>query len=253
VKGIVPLISRVAFCSRNFRQEETDVVRRLSSSAHNCNNHLLLVCSTFPSPGRMVLQAIRYHPSTTSAAPSLEILDQLALPHRSTYFYIYNCEDAHVAIKQMRVRGAPAIAIVAALALAVEICSRKLPSEADDVRSLISERLDYLRTSRPTAVNLADAVGKLKTIVKREAVDQGATGQSVAEKYVLAAEAMLLHDVEDNEAIGRHGAKWIQDHTVAGQRLSREKRGELKILTHCNTGWGLTPPSSKRRLLQCPS
>jgi methylthioribose-1-phosphate isomerase len=179
----------------------------------------------------MVLQAIRYQPATTSSAPSLEILDQLALPHRSTYFHIYNCEDAHAAIKQ--------IAIVAALALAVEISRRKLPSEAADVRALVSERLDYVKTSRPTAVNLADAVGKLKVIVNREALGQGATGQGVAGKYVLAAEAMLVHDVEDNEAIGRHGAKWIQDHTVAGRRLSREKSGELKILTHCNTGWGL--------------
>jgi methylthioribose-1-phosphate isomerase len=187
----------------------------------------------------MVLQAIRYQPATISSAPSLEILDQLALPHRSTYSHIYNCEDAHAAIKQMRVRGAPAIAIVAALALAVEISRRKLPSEAADVRALVSERLDYVKTSRPTAVNLADAVGKLKVIVNREALGQGATGQGVAGKYVLAAEAMLVHDVEDNEAIGRHGAKWIQDHTVAGRRLSREKSGELKILTHCNTGWGL--------------
>jgi methylthioribose-1-phosphate isomerase len=145
----------------------------------------------------------------------------------------------------MRVRGAPAIAIVAALALAVEISRTKLPSEADDVRALVSERLDYLKTSRPTAVNLADAVGKLKIIVKREALDQGATGYSVAEKYVLAAEAMLVHDVEDNEAIGRHGATWIQDHTVAGRRRSREKSGELKILTHCNTGWAYFPFSKE--------
>jgi methylthioribose-1-phosphate isomerase len=189
----------------------------------------------------MVLQAIRYQPATNSRAPSLEILDQLALPHQSTYLHIHNCEDAHTAIKQMRVRGAPAIAIVAALALAVEIgnarqTTGKLPSGAASVRSLIGERLEYLQTSRPTAVNLADAVGKLKIIVQKEALEQGATGETVAQRYILAAEVMLVHDVEDNKAIGRHGAKWIQEHTVAGRRRSLEKSGELKTLTHCNTG-----------------
>src|SRR6266516_4770572 len=117
----------------------------------------------------MALQAIRYRRATNSSAPSLEILDQLALPHRSTYFHIYNSEDAYTAIKQMRVRGAPAIAIVAALAVAVEISNvrtiGKLPSGADSVRALIGERLEYLMASRPTAVNLADAVGKLKIIL----------------------------------------------------------------------------------------
>jgi methylthioribose-1-phosphate isomerase len=188
----------------------------------------------------MVLQAIRYRPATNTSIPALEILDQLALPHRSPYFHIHNSEDAHSAIKQMRVRGAPAIAIVAALAVAVEISNArttgKLPSGADSVRSLIGERLEYLKTSRPTAVNLADAVGKLKIILKKEAVKQNASGAAVAEKYILAAEAMLVHDVEDNEAIGRHGAKWIQEHTVAGRRRSQEKSSELKVLTHCNTG-----------------
>jgi methylthioribose-1-phosphate isomerase len=191
-------------------------------------------------PAAMVLQAIRYQPATSSSAPSLEILDQLALPHRSTYFHIYNCEDAHEAIRQMRVRGAPAIAIVAALALAVEISGArsrgKLANGADSVRGLVGERLEYLKTSRPTAVNLADAVRKLKAIVKAEALEQDATGESVAEKYILAAEVMLVHDVQDNEAIGRHGANWIQEHTTAGRRRAQEKSGELKILTHCNTG-----------------
>lgn len=188
----------------------------------------------------MVLQAIRYEAATDSSASSLKILDQLALPHRSTYFSISTCEDAHAAIKQMRVRGAPAIAIVAALALAVEMGpvpgKDKLPEDAKAIQGLIGARLDYLKTSRPTAVNLADAVGKLKIVAKRAALEPGASGDTVARQYILAAEAMLVHDVQDNEAIGRHGAKWIEEHTVAGVRRKRESSGELRILTHCNTG-----------------
>ena len=76
----------------------------------------------------------------------------------------------------MKVRGAPAIAIVAALALAVQISSEelndKLPKSADAVKDLIGQRLDYLKTSRPTAVNLGDAVGKLKVVVKKAALHE---------------------------------------------------------------------------------
>lgn len=61
------------------------------------------------------LQAIRYERG------KLEVLDQLRLPHEFVYDAVGTCEEAFDCIRQMRVRGAPAIAIVAALALAVEL------------------------------------------------------------------------------------------------------------------------------------
>lgn len=61
------------------------------------------------------LQAIKY------TRGRLDVLDQLRLPHESHYDEVSNCEEAFDCIKAMRVRGAPAIAIVAALALAVEL------------------------------------------------------------------------------------------------------------------------------------
>jgi methylthioribose-1-phosphate isomerase len=61
------------------------------------------------------LQAIRYRPG------KLEVLDQLRLPHEHHYDNVSTCEEAFDCIKSMRVRGAPAIAIVASLALAVEL------------------------------------------------------------------------------------------------------------------------------------
>ena len=97
----------------------------------------------------MVLEAIRYHAATKVAPPSLEILDQLLLPHRTVFLAIHSCEEAHAAIKKMQVRGAPAIAIVAALALSVELGSCKtLPESAGSVKELIGARLDCLKTSR---------------------------------------------------------------------------------------------------------
>lgn len=188
----------------------------------------------------MVLEAIRYEPGSDDSPPSLSILDQLALPHKSTYLPVVNCEDAHNAVKRMNVRGAPAIAIVAALALAVqlgtEIRNKDVPSSAEKAKDLIGLRLDYLKTSRPTAVNLGGAVGKLKLVVERESTLSDATPQSVIAAYIAAAEVMLIDDVSDNKAIGEHGATWIMQNTTAGKRKVDDSSQELKILTHCNTG-----------------
>ena len=188
----------------------------------------------------MVLEAIRYRRATDSSPTSLQILDQLALPHRTLYLPVATCEDAHAAIKQMNVRGAPAIAIVAALALAVELATEarnnSVPAAAEKVRELIGVRLDYLQMSRPTAVNLGDAVGKLKVIVKNAALASESSSETVVQAYILAAERMLIDDVSDNKAIGEHGARWIAQNTIAGQRKREDSSQELKIITHCNTG-----------------
>ncbi|KAH7391801.1 Methylthioribose-1-phosphate isomerase [Pyrenochaeta sp. MPI-SDFR-AT-0127] len=172
----------------------------------------------------MVLQAIKY------SRGQLEILDQLKLPHAEEYDHIYSSTDAWHAIKEMRTRGAPAIAIVAALALAVELSNMRLSPIAEEVKIFITEKLDYLVTSRPTAVNLADAAGKLRKITEGAAAKEGADGDAVREAYVSAAEQMLIDDVSDNENIGKHGAEWIQKSTEAGQK------GPVSMLTHCNTG-----------------
>ncbi|KAI4915431.1 S-methyl-5-thioribose-1-phosphate isomerase [Alternaria infectoria] len=172
----------------------------------------------------MVLQAIKY------SRGQLEILDQLKLPHAEEYDHIYSSTDAWHAIKEMRTRGAPAIAIVAALALAVELTNMKLSSVAEEVEIFVTEKLDYLVTSRPTAVNLADAAGKLRKITKEAAASEGASGEAVRDAYVAAAEKMLVDDVSDNESIGKHGAEWIVKNTEAG------KKGPVSMMTHCNTG-----------------
>lgn len=189
----------------------------------------------------MVLQAIKYSPGGASSPASLDLLDQLALPHRSTYFTISTCTEAWDAIKQMKVRGAPAIAIVAALSLAVELSRERRRNESgmdrtpESVRDFVWQRLEYLMSSRPTAVNLGDAVGKLKAVVELTQKMDGAVGDTVAVAYITAAEKMLVDDIKDNEAIGKHGAEWIKQHTIAGKRRSRNE-GELKVITHCNTG-----------------
>lgn len=178
----------------------------------------------------MVLQAIKYQRG------SLQILDQLRLPHEEVYDEVHSAQDAWHAIKEMRTRGAPAIAIVAALGLAVELetiaAKNELSSVAEEVKVFVEEKLSYLVTSRPTAVNLADAARKLNKTVDAAASAQDASGLSVKDAYVKAAEKMLVDDVSDNENIGKHGAEWIVKNTEAG------KGGQVSVVTHCNTGYG---------------
>ena len=177
----------------------------------------------------MVLQAIKYEKGT------LFILDQLQLPYTEHFIQIHNCQDAWDAIKKMQVRGAPAIAIVAALALAVEISGLQkqdqLSTSASSVAGLLQEKLEYLVSSRPTAVNLADAAGKLGSLVSKQAEEPNTSGSDVAVLYIEAAERMLVSDVQDNEGIGNYGCDWILRNTPAGKA-----GGNVGILTHCNTG-----------------
>lgn len=182
----------------------------------------------------MTLQAILYDPAVD---PSLQILDQLLLPHTTTYIPITCCRDAFHAICRMRVRGAPAIAIVAALSLAVEItylqAAELISSNGEEVGAYITEKLDYLMDSRPTAVNLGDAVGKLKTITQAQ-VTKGMAGKGVSQAYVRAAERMLQDDLRDNELIGKHGAEWILAHAQPSSAGNGTR--DVSVLTHCNTG-----------------
>ncbi|KAJ2783610.1 S-methyl-5-thioribose-1-phosphate isomerase [Coemansia interrupta] len=177
------------------------------------------------SPADAKLEAIRWD------RPRLSILDQLLLPHASEYVDIATSADGHRAIVSMQTRGAPAIAIVAALSLAAEISRRDFGS-AQQAHDFIVDRLDYLATSRPTAVNLFDAVAKLKAVAASALASQSpaATGASVALAYVDAAEQMLAADVRDNRAIGSHGARYIAARALA------QGAGAFKLLTHCNTG-----------------
>ena len=181
----------------------------------------------------MSLQSIRYSPGR------LSIIDQLQLPYEERYIEIRTAEEGWHAIKDMRVRGAPAIAIVAALALATELVALvsedRLPYAAEDVRAFITERLQYLVTSRPTAVNLSDASRKLEMLVAKSASEGGSTGLRVASAFIDAAESMLVNDLEDNQKIGDFGSAWIVGNTIE-PAAAAGKQKNVTVLTHCNTG-----------------
>ncbi|KAJ5184573.1 Initiation factor 2B alpha/beta/delta [Penicillium cf. griseofulvum] len=175
-----------------------------------------------------MLQAIKF------SKGNLEILDQLQLPFVEKYIPIRTTEDGWHAIKDMKVRGAPAIAIVAMLALAAELTSAvdsdKLSQSSEEVCQYITEKLAYLVTSRPTAVNLADAARKLEALVINRTKASGSTGLDVATAFIQGAEDMMGKDLEDNKRIGHNGAEWIATHAA------KPGNSEVAVLTHCNTG-----------------
>uniref|UniRef100_G3MSL6 Methylthioribose-1-phosphate isomerase n=1 Tax=Amblyomma maculatum TaxID=34609 RepID=G3MSL6_AMBMU len=131
----------------------------------------------------------------------------------------------------MKVRGAPAIAMVAALGLAAELCRTELPSSRAELAALVRKRLDYLKTSRPTAVNLANMAAHLGRTVDTLAQKNGLSVQAMRDAICGEAEGMLAADVAANQAIGRYGA----EHMVANCRTAAGD-GKLGVLTHCNTG-----------------
>ena len=162
---------------------------------------------------------------------SMVLLDQKKLPMTTCYDAVTSAEDAWHAIHDMRVRGAPAIAIAAALGLAVEIRAKQASfSDAKTCAAHLCERLDYLSTSRPTAVNLHNAVRDLKKTVNDEAAKASSTSASVSSAYITAAEKMLKDDERDNGAMSEFGS----EHILANCRKTTD--GKVKIVTICNTG-----------------
>jgi len=115
---------------------------------------------------------------------ALDVLDQRALPDRITYLRCRTADEVAAAIRDMAVRGAPAIGCAAAFGIALD------PSE---------ESYEVLAKSRPTAVNLFWALERM-----RRAADKRAE-----------AEAIFAEDVAINRAIGAHGARVVP----AGARI----------------------------------
>jgi methylthioribose-1-phosphate isomerase len=165
---------------------------------------------------------------------SLEVLDQLLLPGKKEYIRISDQKEAWGVIRSMQVRGAPLIAIVAVLGLAVEVHNMTFDS-VDSAAKFLQDAMVYLRTSRPTAVNLFTATDILReqvdAIVKAETTQAAA---DVVNAYTMAAEEIWAQDLITNKSIGAHGAQFIL--SLAGISESTPVDRKLRVLTICNTG-----------------
>ncbi len=149
----------------------------------------------------------------------LSLVDQTRLPGELQEITCPSVESVWDAIKQLRVRGAPAIGITAAYGVVVG-----LQPFVDQNETSFFERLtivcDYLASSRPTAVNLFWAIDRMK----RRAGDLRGKKSLVSIHEALLSEAQAIHDEDRSmcHAIGRNGAELLTD--------------GMSVLTHCNAG-----------------
>ena len=111
--------------------------------------------------------------------------------------------------------------------MAVELRKLENVQSKEDLCQVVKEKLDYLITSRPTAVNMqlsAESCIKLSTeLSKDDSVDTTAAKEAILKHL----EAMLENDIADNLAIGEYGAK---------DMMEKIGKSKLRVMTHCNTG-----------------
>ena len=128
-------------------------------------------------------------------------------------------------------RGAPAIAIVGCLSLAVEIFSEVFDSKKS-LRQEIEGKLNYLVSARPTAVNMKIAADELIALANDLTKDEAIDVEEMKKRFLEATEAMLQKDISDNKAIGTNGAAAILAHAAT----TGKEGASVRVLTHCNTG-----------------
>ena len=146
----------------------------------------------------------------------LILLDQTRLPRQEVYLELDDYREVARAIKEMRVRGAPAIGVAAAYGVALG--ARAIDStDMLDFKARLNPVCNEIAASRPTAVNLRWAVDRMQRVFDEQDSPEAA-------KDALIAEAITIHREDEaiNRRIGAHGAGLIQ--------------GGGMVMTHCNAG-----------------
>jgi methylthioribose-1-phosphate isomerase len=148
------------------------------------------------------------------------MIDQRLLPTEELYPIFKTYKDVAWAIKEMVIRGAPAIGVAAAMgvALGARDVATSDPNEFD--RSF-QEICDVLGSTRPTAVNLFWAIERMRALYRRLSAE-GHSLDDIRLRLIDEAKRMHEEDVAANRAIGRFGADLIPD--------------DATVLTHCNAG-----------------
>ncbi|RDB25295.1 Methylthioribose-1-phosphate isomerase [Hypsizygus marmoreus] len=167
----------------------------------------------------------------------LEIVNQLLLPHTTEYIDINTIEEAHDAIKTMKIRGAPAIASLAALSLSFHISnalaatpSPEFLTSPESLKTYVEPILSFLYTARPTAVNLGAATRRLSKKLQTSFV-AGTDVRTIAQQLADEGKLIADEDVGRNEEMSKWGGDWLL------KRVGDEGSASgLNVLTVCNTG-----------------
>ncbi|WP_027085468.1 S-methyl-5-thioribose-1-phosphate isomerase [Cohnella panacarvi] len=150
---------------------------------------------------------------------ALLMLDQRLLPEETVYLRLTTPQEVWEGIRELKVRGAPAIGISAAYGVVLGIIDF-----AGDTKQLTAEAVkhaEYLATSRPTAVNLFWALDRMKARANALAAE-GASLEDAIRALLDEAQQIHAEDEETNRLIGEHALTLFKD--------------GMGVLTHCNAG-----------------
>ncbi|CCM01502.1 uncharacterized protein FIBRA_03556 [Fibroporia radiculosa] len=188
-----------------------------------------------PLEGHLLALPATTHPDPNSG---IEIVNQLLLPHTTEFIEINTIEQAHDAIKSMKIRGAPAIASLAALAVASDLSRALQADPAPDflsspqaLESHVSRHLAFLYTARPTAVNLGAATRRL-TRTLQASVAAGKDARAIAYDLIAEGREIDAEDVSRNKQMSKWGGEWLLERVKA----SGQPGTGLNVMTVCNTG-----------------
>lgn len=151
----------------------------------------------------------------------VQVIDQRKLPFQFEIFELKTVEDAFFAIKEMVVRGAPLIGVTAAYGIYFAL----LKFKGGDLEKYIVENGNYLKSSRPTAVNLAFAVDEMTEFIFSNKSDTG-----LVQKVLQKANDLKEKEIGFSNNIGEFGLEIIE-------KIYEQKQQTVNILTHCNAGW----------------
>jgi methylthioribose-1-phosphate isomerase len=144
---------------------------------------------------------------------AVELIDQTVLPHTVKMLKIDTVEGLVDAVQRLVVRGAPALGVAGALGVVIAMWQGEREERSAE---WVEQAIDQIRSARPTAVNLAWGVDRVRPLMP-EGVDR------------VLEEALKITEYEDfaSREIGRQGADWI---------LQQVTHRPIRVLTHCNTG-----------------
>ncbi len=149
---------------------------------------------------------------------TVRFIDQRKLPTEEVFVDCADCNSVYAAIKDMVVRGAPAIGVAAAAGVSVGancIDTKDIPLFKKEIHKVC----DHLVSSRPTAVNLFWAIERMRNLVANSSAD---SVSRLKKEIAQEAAKVLKEDREINKKMAYIGAELIEDGDV--------------ILTHCNAG-----------------
>jgi methylthioribose-1-phosphate isomerase len=154
---------------------------------------------------------------------TIKVIDQQKLPWVFSVKSLKTFDDAFAAIKEMTVRGAPLIGVTAAYGIYLGLLTFQ---GSEPITEFVSRLCTKMKAARPTAINLAFAVDKMKLAL--ESADNIEDSRQIA---FSTSEKLKNDEIACCNRIGDHGLTLIE-------AISKYKRGEtVNILTHCNAGW----------------